>query len=353
MTTTAIDQARLEAFLERVIGDSGAALSVLLTHLGDRLGLYRAMADGVPLTASELAGRTGTNARLVQEWLCSQAAGGYVEYHPAEGRFRLPAEQAFALADESSPAMVVGAFDFITAAFQSVGKELEAFCTGAGLAWGDHHPLLFDATDRLFGREYRHRLVQEWIPAADGVAEKLAAGARVADVGCGYGTSTVVLATAYTNSTFVGYDYHEPSVQAARTAAARGGVADRVTFEVADATQIHGPYDLIAFFDCWHDTADPVGTARAAHDALTDRGSVLLVEPYAEDRVEDNLTPLGRMSYGASTVACVPCSISGGGPGLGAQAGESRTREVFTRVGFSSFDRVAQTPLNIVYQAHR
>jgi SAM-dependent methyltransferase len=351
MTTTTIDESKLEAFLGQVVGDAGAAISVLLAHLGDKLGLYQAMADGAPVTAAELAGRTGTSERLVQEWLSNQAAGGYVAYDPAADRFRLPAEQAFALAEESSPALVQGGFDFIAAAYQSIGKELEAFRSGTGLAWGDHHPSLFTATERFFRPGYRAHLVQEWIPAMDGVHDKLAAGARVADVGCGYGSSTMVLAGAYPDSVFTGYDYHEPSVLAAREAAAQAGVADRVSFEVADATEIRGPYDLIAFFDCWHDTADPLGVAGAARRALAADGSVMLVEPFAGDRLEDNLTPLGRMSYGASTIACTPCSISDGGPGLGAQAGEARTRELFTRAGFGIFRRVAETPLNVVYQA--
>lgn len=349
--TTAINETKLEAFLGQVIVDAGAAISALLTHLGDRLGLYRAMADGEPVSASDLARRTGTNERLVQEWLSNQAAGGYVSYDPAAGRFRLPPEHAFVLAEENSPALVQGGFDFVAAAFQSVDKELHAFRTGKGLAWGDHHDSLIKATARFFRPSYQARLLQEWIPALDGVQDQLAAGARVADVGCGYGTSTVLLASAYPNSTFAGYDYHDGSIQAARAAAKRAGVDDRVSFHLADAANLAGSYDLITFFDCWHDTADPLGVAAAARGALTPDGSVMLVEPFAGDRLEDNLTPVGRMSYGASTIACTPCSISDGGPGLGSQAGEARTREVFTQAGFGSLRRMAETPFNIVYQA--
>lgn len=351
MTNVTLDQSALEAFIGQVVSDCGAAMSVLLTHLGDKLGLYQSMANGDPVSATELAARTGTNERLVHEWLANQAAGGYLTYDPSTDQFRLQAEQAFVLADESSPARVQGAFDMVAAVYQSIDKELDMFRTGRGLTWGDHHHSLFSATDRYFRPGYEARLVQEWIPALGGVHEKLVAGGRVADVGCGYGSTTILMADAYPRSSFVGYDYHEPSIVAARDAAERAGVADRVHFEVAEATTISGPYDLIMFCDCWHDTVDPRGAAEAAKQALGDEGSVMLVEPFAHDRLEDNLNPLGRMCYGASTVICAPCSISDGGPGLGTQAGEARTRGLFTDAGFGSFRRVADTPLNIVYQA--
>ncbi len=350
-TSTELDMSAVEAFLGQAVSDAGAAVSVLLTHLGDRLGLYRAMADGVPVTAAELADRTGTHPRMVQEWLNNQAVGGYVVHEPEGDRFRLPAEHALALADESSPVMVQGLFDLVAAVYQGIDKETEAFRTGTGLAWRDHHQSLFDATERAFRPGYQAHLVQEWIPAVEGLHEKLTAGARVADVGCGHGASTVVLATAYPNSTFVGYDYHAPSLEAARASAEQAGVSERVDFRLAEATRISGPFDLIAYFDCWHDTADPLGAAQAARAALADGGHVLLVEPFANDRLEDNATPLGRFGYGISTLVCTPCSVSDGGPGLGAQAGERRTREVFTQAGFGTFRRAAETPLNIVYEA--
>ncbi len=347
----AIDEAALEAFLGQAVTDAGSAVSVLLTHLGDRLGLYAAMADSEPVTAEQVAGRTGTNPRLVHEWLCNQAVGGYVSYDPDTGTFRLPPEHAFALADESSPALIHGLFDLVAAVYQSVDQELSVFRTGTGLTWAEQHPSLFPAAERSFRPGYQAHLVQQWIPALNGMHERLTAGARVADVGCGHGASTIVLATAYPNSSFVGYDYHAPSLEAARVAVEQAGVADRVEFVEADATEIAGPYDLIAFFDCWHDTADPLGVARAAKRALAPRGSVLVVEPYANDRLEDNVNPLGRFGYGISTVVCTPCSISDGGPGLGAQAGQARTRAMFTEAGFTSFRRVTETPLNVVYEA--
>lgn len=348
---TTFDESALERFLGGVVGDAGAAVSVLLAHLGDRLGLYAAMADAEPVSPAVLAESTGTNERLVQEWLANQAAGGYVDYDAATGLFRLPPEHAFALADETSPALVQGLFDLVAAVYQDIDKALGAFRTGTGLGWRDHHPALFAATERGFRPGYQAHLVQHWIPALDGMHERLTAGARVADVGCGRGASTVLMATAYPRSTFVGVDLHEPSVDAARTAAAAAGAGDRITFETTDATALEGPFDLVCFFDAWHDTADPVGVTRTARQALTDGGSVLLVEPFANDRLEDNLTPMGRLSYGASTLICVPSSTSDGGPGIGAQAGETRTRRLFSEAGFSGFRRIAETPNNVVYQA--
>lgn len=353
MTTTSLtrqlDMEAVEGFLGRVITDAAAAVSVLLTHLGDGLGLYRAMADGSPVTAAELARRTGTHERLVQEWLCNQVAGGYVA--ATDDGFVLPPEHAFVLAEESSPALVQGLVDLVAAVYRSTDREREAIRTGEGLAWGDHDPRLFSATERCFAPGYRAHLVHEWIPAVEGLHEKLTAGARVADIGCGHGVTTVLLAQAYPRTTVVGYDYHEPSLRVARERAGEAGVTDRTEFRTAEATTLSGTYDLITFFDSWHDTADPLGVARAARSALAPGGVVLAVEPRAGDRLEDNLTPLGRFSYGISTLVCTPCSVSDGGPGLGAQAGEARTRELFGAAGFGSFRRVAETPLNLVYEA--
>ncbi len=355
MTTTdtapALDVARVEEFVGRAVSDAGAAVSVLLAHLGDRLGLYAAMADGAALTPAELADRAGTHERLTEEWLNNQAVGGYVHWDRDTGRFRLPPEHAFALAEETSPALVQGLFALVASVFQSIDKEEEVLRSGSGLAWRDHHPMLFSATERSFRPGYTAHLVQEWVPAVPGLHERLSEGAAVADVGCGYGAALVLLAAAYPRSRFVGFDYHGPSLDAARAATLRAGVADRVDLVQADATAVTGDFDLVTFFDCWHDTADPLGAARAARRSLTDDGLVLVVEPLAGDRLEDNMNPLGRFGYGISTVVCAPCSVSGGGPGLGAQAGESRTRELFTRAGFAGLDRIAETPLNVVYAA--
>lgn len=348
-TTTTPDMAEVERFLDSVVSDAGAAVSVLLTYLGDKLGLYAAMADGQEVTAAELARRTGTHERLVQEWLNNQAVGGYVEI--SGDRFRLPLEHAIVLADEHSPVFVQGVTDMVEAVYRSSEKQLEVFRTGTGLAWGDQDEVLFGATERSFASGYEANLVQDWVPAIQGLAEVLESGAQVAEIGCGYGAASIVLAQAYPTSRFVGYDYHEPSIRVARERAQQAGAADRVEFRVADATALEGSYDLVAFFDCWHDTADPLGVARAARAALAPGGVVMLVEPYAEDTLEGNRTPLGRFTYGISTVVCTPCSVSDGGPGLGTLAGEARTRELFTAAGFGTFRRATQTPTNIVYEA--
>jgi SAM-dependent methyltransferase len=346
-----VDEAKLEAFLGKVVTDAGSALSSLLVHIGDRLGLYKALADGKPATPAELAERTGTNERMIREWLSSQAAAGYVTYDPASGTFTLPVEHAAALADESSPALVQGFFQVIAAVYQSVDKAEEAFRTGKGLAWGDHHHGLFEGTERFFRPGYEANLVSAWIPALDGAQAKLEAGADVADVGCGHGASTIILAKAYPNSRFTGFDYHGPSIERARKLAAEEGVADRVTFEVADATSNPGTYDLIAFFDCLHDMADPSGAAEQAFKALKPDGTVLLVEPNANDRLEDNLDPRGVAFYSASALVCTPCSLDAGGPALGAQAGEARLRDVVTGAGFTKFRRATETPFNMVLEA--
>ncbi len=349
MTQVVVEERKLEAFLGRVVTDAGAAVSVLLGHLGDRLGLYAAMGDSEPVTPAELAARTGTNERLVQEWLANQSAGGYTTYDPETGQFRLPPEHAFALAVADSPVLVQGLLDMVVAVYQSIDRELEVFRTGTGLGWGEHHQSLFDATERAFRPGYQASLVREWIPAVAGLPDRLTVGAAVADVGCGRGATTLMLAEAYPTSTFVGIDRHAPSIQTARENAAKTGLTDRVTFEVADAIDLAGRFDLVAFFDAWHDTGDPVGVARAARHALADDGVVLLVEPAAGDRLEDNLHPFGRLAYGASTLICIPCSLSQGGSGLG-QVGETRTRELLAEAGFSTMRVVASTPRNLVYE---
>ena len=326
-------------------------MSAALVVIGDRLGLYRAMGDGQPVTPEELAERTGTDPRYVREWLSNQAAGGYVTY--ADGRFRLTPEQSFALAQEGSPAFVPGAFQVATALIKDEPKITDAFRTGAGVGWHEHNHDLFAGTERFFRPGYSANLVSAWIPALEGVEAKLETGARVADVGCGHGASTVLMAQAYPRSEFVGFDYHAGSIEHARRAAAEAGVDGRVEFEVASAKQFPGSdYDLVAMFDCLHDMGDPVGAASHVLRTLADGGTWMIVEPYAGDRLEDNLNPVGRVYYGASTLVCTPASRDQEvGLALGAQAGEARLREVITAGGFTRVRRAAETPFNIVLEA--
>jgi len=351
--TREIDQAKLEEFMGRFVGDLGASLSAALVVIGDRLGLYRAMADGERFTAEELARRTNTDARYVREWLSNQAAGGYVSYDPQEEVFFLTPEQSLALAQEGSPAFVPGAFQLATALIKDEPKITAAFGSGEGVGWHEHNHDLFSGTERFFRPGYSANLVSAWIPALDGVQEKLEAGASVADVGCGHGASTLIMAEAFPRSRFVGFDYHDGSIEVARAAAERAGVADRVSFEVAKAKEYPGgDYDFVAVFDCLHDMGDPVGASAHVLGTLADDGTWMIVEPYAGDRLEDNLNPVGRVYYGASTLVCTPASRDQEvGLALGAQAGEARLRDVVTQGGFTRFRRAAETPFNIVLEA--
>jgi SAM-dependent methyltransferase len=349
---TQIDGAKLEAFAGRAVGDMAAAISGLLLHVGDRLGLYRAMAGAGPVTAEALAGRTGTAPRYVREWLSNQAAGGYVSYRPEDGTFELPPEHAAVLADEESPVFLGGAFETIASCYSDHQRLIDAFRTGAGIGWEQHDERLFSGTRRTFRPAYAAHLTTEWIPALDGVEDKLLDGASVADVGCGLGASTIIMAGTYPHSTFIGYDCHEPSVEAARKSAADAGVNRRVRFETATAAGFPGRgFDLICLFDCLHDMGDPVDAARHIRQALAGDGTLLLVEPYADDALEDNLTPVGRAFYGFSTAICTPASLAQPGRlGLGAQAGEARLTEVLTAAGFSGVRRASQTPFNLVLE---
>jgi SAM-dependent methyltransferase len=351
--TITLDESKIESFVGQVVGDMAATVSGLLTYLGDKLGLWKAMADGEPVTPAELATKTGTAERYVREWLSAQAAGGYVTYDPKTESFTLPPEHAMVLADEESPALVIGGFSGVASAFSDHELFENAFRTGQGVGWHEHDHRLFAGTERFFRPGYRANLTTAWLPALEGVVEKLEAGATVADVGCGHGTSTIVMAQAFPNSRFVGLDYHDGSIAAARKAAAEAGVADRVTFEVAPAKDIPGgPYDLICYFDCLHDMGDPVGAVKHARTKLTDDGTVMLIEPNANDRLEDNLNVVGRAFYSFSTVICTPASLAQEvGLGLGAQAGEGRLRAVFEEGGFSRFRRATETPFNIVLEA--
>jgi SAM-dependent methyltransferase len=351
-----LDQEKLNAFMGRAVVDIGATLHAGLVVLGEKLGLYKALAAaGQPLTPGELAANTGTNERYVREWLNSQAAGGYVTYHADTQRYSLSPEQAFALANEDSPAYLPGAFLLATSAVKAEPKISEAFRSGAGFGWHEHDHGLFEGTERFFRPNYVGNLVSSWIPALTGVEEKLRRGGRVADVGCGHGASTILLAQAYPKSTFVGFDYHGPSIEAARKAARRAGVEDRVSFEQAPAKSYPGrDYDLVAFFDCLHDMGDPVGAATHVLRSLAADGAWMLVEPFANDKVEDNLNPIGRVYYSGSTLICTPASRSQEvGLALGAQAGEARLKDVAVRGGFTRFRRAAATPFNLVFEARR
>ncbi len=350
---TAIDEARLEAFMGQVMTDMGAVISAPLFVIGDKLGLYKAMAGAGPLTSKELAERAGVAERSVREWLGNQAAGGYVSYDAASDRYTLPDEHALALADEDSPFYVLGVYDSIASLYADEERILETFRTGEGMGWHEHDHRLFSGTERFFRPGYRANLVSEWIPALDGVQEKLERGAKVADVGCGHGASTVIMAQAFPNSRFYGFDYHPASIERAREAASEAGVSDRVTFEVAAAKDYPGEgYDLVAVFDCLHDMGDPVGASAHIRQTLAPDGTWMIVEPFAGDRVEENLNPVGRIFYGASTVICTPASLSQEvGLALGAQAGEARLAEVIQQGGFSSVSRAAETPFNLILEA--
>jgi SAM-dependent methyltransferase len=353
MAATQIDQAKLDSFMGQFVGDLGAALSVATVLIGDRLGLYKAMADGEPITPAALAERTGTDERYVREWLSSQAASGYVAYDAASASFQLGPEQAMALAQEDSPAFIPGAFQLAAALIKDEPKIAEAFRSGAGVGWHEHDEDLFCGTERFFRPGYIANLVGSWIPALEGVHERLNEGALVADVGCGHGASTLILAAAYPQSRFIGFDYHEDSIRAARAAAVSAGLGERVSFEVARAKDYPGSgYDLVAMFDCLHDMGDPAGAAAHVLRSLSPDGAWLIVEPFANDRLEDNLNPVGRVFYSASTMVCTPASRDQEvGLALGAQAGEARLREVVAEGGFTRFRRATETPFNLVLEA--
>src|SRR5262245_49386559 len=336
--TMAIDESKLKEFMNKAVLDMGAAASAVLALIGDKLGLYKAMAKSGPLTAGELAKQTGTAERYVREWLGNQAAGGYVTYDPTTGKYTLPPEQALAMADEGSPVFLPGAFQVFYAMFKAADKIQENFKTGKGLDWCEHDQQLFEGTERFFRPNYAGNLIASWIPALDGVEAKLKKGCKVADVGCGLGASTILMAQAYPHSKFIGFDYHGGSIELARERAKKAGVSDRVSFKVARSTDYPGKgYDLVAHFDCLHDMADPLGAARHVFETLAPDGTWMIVEPFAGDKVEENLNPVGRLFYAASTFICVPASLAQDGPALGAQAGEARLKQIVTKGGFTRF----------------
>jgi SAM-dependent methyltransferase len=349
----AIDESKLNVFMGNFVRDLGAVMHAATIVVGDQLGLYKALAQG-PSTVEQLAARTQTDARYLREWLSAQAASGYVQYEPAGQCFSLSEEQAFALAEEGSPAFVPGAFQIAVAQFKAIPKMVQAMRTGLGIGWHEHDAALFHGTERFFRPGYAANLVAQWIPALEGVEAALQRGARVADVGCGHGASTILMAQAYPNSTFIGFDYHAPSIDRASLRAQEAGLdQSRVRFEVANAKEFPGKdYDLVAVFDCLHDMGDPIGASAHVRQSLKPGGTWMIVEPFANDRLEDNLNPVGRVFYSASTFICTPASRSQEvGACLGAQAGEARLRAAVTQGGFSHFRRATQTPFNLIFEA--
>lgn len=349
-----VDQERLSALLDRVVGDLSAGYGGVMVSIGDRLGLYAAMAGAGPLTPAEVATRSGCAERYVAEWLNAQAAGGYVEYHPVSGTYELTAEGAMVLADPESPVFVPPAWSVPASMFMDAEDTVAAFRTGHGVPWGDRHPALHEGIASFYRNAYRASIAGEWIPALDGIAERLAAGGAVADVGCGFGHSTVAIAEGFPAAQVDGIDTHAASIGTAREHARAAGVADRVAFQVADAREYAGRgYDLICFFDALHDFGDPQGALAHAAAALAPGGAVMLVEPYAGDRVEDNLNPVGRLYYSASVAICLAHGHSEGSHALGAQAGEARLAEVCRKAGLTQVRRAAATPFNLILEARR
>jgi SAM-dependent methyltransferase len=353
MSTETIDEPRLEAFMGQMVNDLGAAMVAPLMAIGERLGLLRAMAHAGPQSSEEIARRAGVGERYVREWLAALTASGYVEHDAGADRYTLPDEHALALADEDSPFYVMAAYQILASIWADEEQLADRFRRGEGFGWHEHDDRLFAGTERFFRPGYRTHLVPEWIPAFDGLDARLKSGGRVADVGCGHGASTLIMAQAFPRSELVGFDYHEGSIERARELADEAGVADRVSFEAASAADYPGDgYDLVCHFDCLHDMGDPVGAARHVRETVADDGWWMIVEPFAGDSLEDNLNPVGRLFYAASTVICTPASLSQDvGLGLGAQAGEARLRGVAEAAGFSRFRRATETPFNLVLEA--
>ena len=347
-----VDLDALQEFALRVAGDRAVAYHAIQVYLGDRLGLWQQLASVEEATSAQLAERSGLAERYVREWLATHAAAGYVTYDAATGSFRLPAEHAMVLADDDSPAAGVAGFEVIASIWASVDRLAHAFATGDGLAWHEHDARLFTGVDRFYATFYRNSLLTEWLPAVDGLVERLEAGIRVADIGCGLGSATILMAQAFPASTFVGVDYHEESVRRATAAAEAAGVADRVSFKVGDASRYGGEFDLVCFFDAVHDMGDPVGALRHARDLLAAGGQVFAVEPFAEDTLEANLAnPVALTFFAASAALCVPHSVSDGGAALGAQAGPARLTAVLTEAGLRDARVAAATPYNLVLTA--
>lgn len=352
--TQLVDEDKLNAFLGQVVGDVGASLSTVLAYIGQKLGLYKMLAEAGPLTPFKLAERTKTMERYVREWCINQAASGYIEYEPASGSYSLSPEQKVALTDDQSPFYIGGAFYVVKAMSRAEPRITDVFTNGGGMLWREHDADLFVGTARFFRPGYMAHLVASWIPSLSGVEDKLKAGGSVADIGCGFGASTVIMAKAYPNSRFRGFDNHEMSIEQARQAAAEAGVSDRVQFEVADARSFPGDgYDMIAFFDCLHDMGDPINAAKRAFETLAPNGSVLIVEPMAGNTVEENFNPIGRTFAAASTLCCTANSMALDGPALGAVATEEVLRDTVMAGGFTRFRRATETPFNRIFEAQR
>ncbi|HEU5460661.1 MAG TPA: class I SAM-dependent methyltransferase [Nitrososphaeraceae archaeon] len=353
-STNKINEQKLHDFMLKAVGDIASTMSSMLLIIGDRLGLYKVMAEsGTPITSGELAKKTNTNERLIREWLANQAAGGYITYNASDEKYTLPPEQAMALADENSPIYIHGAYQAIRSYFKDEDKFVEMFKTGKGLRWGEHHHDLFEGTARFFKPNYVGNLVSSWIPSLHGVEEKLKQGAKVADIGCGYGISTILMAKAYPNSKFYGFDNHDPSIEQAKVQARKEGITGNIEFSSVSANDesIGNDYDLITFFDCLHDMGDPLAAMKFAKKSLKPDGTCMIIEPMANDKVEENLNEVGRTYYAASTLVCVPNSLADNGPALGAQAGEKKIKEISEASGFTKFRRATQTPFNIIYEA--
>lgn len=352
MTNTInIDHNKLNDFLMKAITDMSGGLGAMMIILGDRLNLYKTLAKNGEMSPQELANATGTSERYIKEWLSSQAAAGYINYNKETQKFFMPIENSLVLADEESPTYILGGYQILRSIFKDEDKFIEIFKNGKGLRWGEHHHDLFEGTAKFFKPNYTANLVQSWIPSLYGVEEKLRKGAKVADIGCGYGISTILMAKEFPNSKFFGFDNHEPSINAAIKLAKDEKVEHNTQFKIISASEsIGNNYDLIVFFDCIHDMGDPVGALKSAKDALNNEGTCMIVEPMANDRLEDNLNLTGKMFYSASTLICVPNSLADNGPALGAQAGENKIKEIAEKAGFKEFRRVNQTPFNLIFE---
>lgn len=346
-----IDETKLQEFLGKAVSDLGATVSSTLVVVGEKLGLYKALAEFGPLNSHELAERTGLLERYAFEWLNNQAAGGYIAYDSKANKYYLPEEQKACLADENSPTYLPGSFQSFLSMAKDEEKVTKAFKEKQGIPWGDHHCDLYEGVERFFKTSYLANLVSNWIPSLDAVEEKLKDGIRVADIGCGHGSSTIIMAKEYPNSEFTGFDYHLESIKTAAQRAKEAGVDDRVSFKTADSTNFPGNYEFVTIFDALHDMSNPHGAAKQIFKSLNPNGSWMIVEPFSSDKPRENHNPIGRMFYGASATVCVPCSIAGNGPGLGAQAGPSRIEQVVKSGGFTQFRIATQNPLNIIYEA--